>query len=188
MEIIDCTECFVSKQIDKNWTWIIENRVAPWVKEKGHEGYLNYVNVYSQYINVLEKGLTRGKFTDLIITLCPKGFKEGKTKDQLKWNMDRMPITVTLENIKDFSEDSRNGMIIGELKKLFEEPIPEYPEEKVQHTIESRLIEYLEKRIATDPYAKIYSNQSYCGFTPSFSIEKYASPNPSNPGSTHFIA
>lgn len=176
MELIDCAECFVSKQIDKNWTWIIENRVAPWVKEKGHEGYLNYVNVYSQHINVLEEGLTRGKFTDLIITLCPKGFKEGKTKDQLKWNMDRMPITVTLENIKDFSEDSRNGMIIGELKKLFEEPIPEYPEEEIQQTIESRLKEYLEKRIATDPYAKIYSNQSYCGFTPTFAIEKYASP------------
>lgn len=176
MELIDCTKCFVSKQIDKNWTWIIENRVAPWVKEKGHEGYLNYVNVYSQYINVLEEGLTRGKFTDLIITLCPKGFKEGKTKDQLKWNMERMPITVTLKNIEDLKEDSRYGMIIGELKQLFEEPVPEYPKEEVQQTIESRLKEYLEKRIATDPYAKIYSNQCYCGFTPTFAIEKYASP------------
>ena len=181
LEIADCTECFVSKQIDKNWTWIIENRVAPWVKEKGSEGYWNYVNVYSQYTNVLEKGLTRSKFADLIITLCPKGFKEGKTKDQLKWNMDNKPITITLENIKDWEGDCRNGIIIGELKKLFEEPVPDYPEEEeeeeeVLQTIESRLKEYLEKRIATDPFAKIYSNKSYCGFTPTLAIEKYASP------------
>lgn len=176
MELIKCTECFVSKQIDKNWIWIIENRVAPWVKDKGHEGYWNYANVYSQYINVLEEGLTRSRFADLLITLCPKGFKEGKTKNQLKWNMEDKPITVTLENIKDLKEDSRNGMIIGELKKLFEEPIPDYPEEEIHKTVESRLKEYLEKRIATDPYAKIYSHEAYCGFTPTFAIEKYASP------------
>lgn len=175
MELIECSECFVSKQIEKDWIWTIENKIAPWVKEKGNEGHWNYVNVYSQYINVLEEGLTRSKFADLIITLCPKGFKEGKTKDQLKWNMDDMPITVTLENIKDLKEDCRNGIIIGELKRLFEEPVPDYPNEEIQKTIESRLKEYLEKRIASDPYAKIYSNQSYCGFTPTFAIEKYAS-------------
>ena len=176
MEMIECTKCFVSKQIDKNWMWTIENKIAPWVKEKGHEGHWNYVNVYSQYIEVLEEGLTRSKFADLIITLCPKGFKKGKTKDQLKWNMDDMPITVTLDNIEVIEENSRNGMIIGELKRIFNESVPDYSEEEIKQTIELRLKDYLEKRVATDPYAKLYSNQSYCGFKPTFAIEKYASP------------
>ena len=167
-------QCFATNQIDEDWLWIIENRIGVWVSSKPSEGYWNYVNILGQADGVLKRGLTRQKFADLIVTCCPKALPEGKTASQLKWNMDDMPITVTPENIGTWGETTQNGICLGELRSLFDQEIPA-SRPAGQPTATSRLLDYVRKWASTDPLAKIIVHPTYCGFTPTFSVEKYLS-------------
>lgn len=175
MEINEHIKCFVQERVDEDWVWIIENRVGPWVAQKGNSGYWDCVNIYSQYLNILKKGLIRKDFAGLIVAIRPKGLKEGKTKEQLKGSMDLCPISLKLDGIETYSEDSERGKIIKELKELFNKPVPHDKQEESFDTVESRLKEYLVKSVATDQYARICKGESYCGYTTTLSIEKYAS-------------
>ncbi len=175
MEIDEHIKCFVQERVDEDWVWIIENRVGPWVAQKGNSGYWDCVNIYSQYISILKKGLIRKDFAGLIVAIRPKGLKEGKTKEQLKGSMDLCPISLKLDGIDTYSEDSKRGKIIKELKELFNKPVPHDKQEESFDTVESRLKEYLVKSVATDQYARICKGESYCGYTTTLSIEKYAS-------------
>lgn len=175
MEIYEHIKCFVQERVDDDWVWIIENRVGPWVAQKGNSGYWDCVNIYSQYIGVLKNGLIRKDFAGLIVAIRPKGLKEGKTKEQLKGSMDQCPISLRLDGIENYSEDRERGRIIKELKELFSAPIPGNRQEDINFTVESRMKEYLEKRVATDKYTKICNGETYCGYTTTLSIEKYAS-------------
>lgn len=174
-EMTEHIKCFVQERIDEDWVWIIVNRVGPWVAQKGNSGYWDCVNIYSQYIGILEKGLIRINFAGLIVALRPKGLKEGKTKEQLKASMDQCPLTLKLNKIDTYAEDSECGKIVKELNDLFNAPIPLSKQESSVYTVESRLKEYLDKRVATDQYVKICKGETYCGYTTTLSIEKYAS-------------
>lgn len=175
MDIIDYKECFFQEQIDNDWVWIIENRVGPWVAQKGNSGYWDCVNVYSQFHGILKKGLIRKDFAALIVAIRPKGLKKGKTKEQLKGSMDQFQLSLKLDKITSYAEDSDRGKIVNELKALFSAPIPKTKEEPTPYSVESRIREYLEKRVATDKYVRICNGETYCGFTTTLSIEKYAS-------------
>lgn len=173
-DMIELSKCFVQERIDDDWVWIIENRVGPWVEQKGNSGYWDCVNIYSQYIGILKNGLIRSDFAGLIVTIRPKGLKKGKTKEQLKGSMDQCPLSLKLNMIETYAENSERGKIVKELDALFSAPIPQNKQESNDYTIESRLKEYLEKRVATDQYVKILKGETYCGFTTTMSIEKYA--------------
>lgn len=174
MEIKEQEKCFVQERIDEDWVWIIENRVGPWVGQKGNSGYWDCVNIYSQYIGILKKGLIRKDFAELIIAIRPKGLKDGKTKEQLKGSMDQCPLSLKLNQIETYTENSECGKIVKELNGLFSAPVPLSKQESSVHTVESRLREYVEKRVATDQYARIFKGETYCGYTTTMSIEKYA--------------
>lgn len=168
-------ECFVQGRIDKDWVWRIENRVGPWVDQKGNSGYWDCVNIYSQYICILKKGLIRKDFAGLIVAIRPKGLKEGKTKEQLKNSMDQCPLSLKLDKIETYSEDSECRKIIKELKELFSAPIPVNIHEEINFTVKSRMKEYLEKRVATSQYTTFCNGKTYCGYTTTLSIEQYES-------------
>lgn len=174
MDLIEQTKCFVQERIDEDWVWIIENRVGPWVEQKGNSGYWDCVNIYSQYNGVLKQGLIRIDFAGLIVAIRPKGLKKGKTKEQLKGSMDQCPLSLKLNKIETYVENSECGKIIKELDALFNTPIPQNKQESIVYTVESRLEEYLEKRVATDQYTRILKGETYCGYTTTMSIEKYA--------------
>lgn len=190
MEIDEHIKCFVQERVDEDWVWIIENRVGPWVAQKGNSGYWDCVNIYSQYISILKKGLIRKDFAGLIVAIRPKGLKEGKTKEQLKGSMDLCPISLKLDGIDTYSEDSKRGKIIKELKELFSAPVPVNRQEEINFTVESRMKEYLEKRVATSKYTTFCNGKTYCGHTTTLSIEQYASEmfmNKSMPSSIFII-
>lgn len=174
MEMTEQIKCFVQERIDEDWVWIIENRVGPWVDQKGNSGYWDCVNIYSQYKGIIKKGLIRKDFAGLIVAIRPKGLKKGKTKEQLKGSMDQCPLSLKLDKMETYAENSECGKIIKELNNLFSAPIPQGKQEPSFDTIESRLEEYLEKRVATDQYARILKGETYCGYTTTMSIEKYA--------------
>lgn len=174
MEMTEQIKCFVQERIDEDWVWIIENRVGPWVDQKGNSGYWDCVNIYSQYKGIIKKGLIRKDFAGLIVAIRPKGLKKGKTKEQLKGSMDQCPLSLKLDKMETYAENSECGKIIKELNNLFSAPIPPGKQEPSFDTVESRLEEYLEKRVATDQYARILKGETYCGYTTTMSIEKYA--------------
>lgn len=175
MEMTEHIKCFVQGRIDENWVWKIVNRVGPWVAQKGNSGYWDCVNIYSQYTSILKKGLIRIDFAGLIVAIRPKGLKEGKTREQLKNSMDQCPVSLKLEQIETYAEDSERGKIIKELKELFNAPIPVSLQEKINFTVESRMKEYLKKRVATSQYTTFCNGKTYCGHTTTLSIEQYAS-------------
>ena len=172
---IDYIKCFATEQIDKDWIWIIKNRIGPWTAKKKNSGLWDCVNVYSQYRGVLKRGLIRKEFAALIMAIRPNGLKKGKTKEQLKGSMDHSSISIALDQIESYHETDERWIIVNELKDLFDAPIPADKQEVTTHTVESRMKEYLDKRIATDLYASILSGETYCGYTTTLSIERYAS-------------
>ena len=175
MNISDYKNCFEQGQIDEDWIWIIKNRIGPWVAQKKNTGLWDCVNIYSQYICVLKKRLTRKEFAGLIVCIHPKEFSKHKTQNQLKNSMDHCLLNLKLDKISTYSEDSDNGKIVKELEQLFDEPIPDSEPEACPDTVESRMKEFVEKRVATDQYAKICYGKSYSGYQSSLSIETYAS-------------
>ena len=175
MELLEHKNCFVQERIDEDWVWIIENRVGTWVAQKGNSGYWDCVNIYSQYIGILKNGLIRKDFAGLIVAIRPKGLKEGKTKEQLKGSMDHFPLSIKLDMIGSYAENSDRGKTFKELNDLFNAPIPHDKQEDNIYSVKSRLKEYLEKRVATDQYTRICNGETYCGYTTTLSIEKYAS-------------
>ena len=152
------TDCFVQKRIDDDWVWIIQNRVGLWVAQKGNSGLWDCVNTYSQYLGIIKERLTRKEFAELIVNLHPQGLKEGKTKEQLKGSMDQCPISLKLNQITTYPEHDERGKIVRELDELFSTPIPESKQKPSPHTVESRLEEYLEKRVVSNQYACLFSS------------------------------
>ena len=153
MEMTEHIKCFVQGRIDENWVWKIVNRVGPWVAQKGNSGYWDCVNIYSQYTSILKKGLIRIDFAGLIVAIRPKGLKEGKTREQLKNSMDQCPVSLKLEKIETYAEDSERGKIIKELKDA---------------VAGTDLITGYER-------ISINNGKTYCGHTTTLSIEQYAS-------------
>ena len=90
----DYFKFFIQTNSAPEWGWIIKNRIAPWVKKQGGDEYWDLVNTVSQQRGVLKENLTRLEFAELMISMFPGLFKEGKTKDQLKWNMDKCPMGI----------------------------------------------------------------------------------------------
>ena len=168
-------DCFVQKRIDDDWVWIIQNRVGLWVAQKGNSGLWDCVKTYSQYLGIIKERLTRKEFAELIVNLHPQGLKEGKTKKQLKGSMDQCPISLKLNQITTYPEHDERGKIVRELDELFSTPIPESKQKPSPHTVESRLEEYLEKRVVSNQYACLCYNETYCGYSTTLSIERYAS-------------
>ena len=168
-------KCFVLKQIDKDWIWIIKHRIGPWVAKKGNSGLWDCVNVYSQYRGILNSGLIRKDFAALIVDIHPDGLSKGKTKEQLKGSMDHCTISIKLNQIENYPKHDERWGIVNELKKIFDAPVPDLYQETTTDTIESRIKEYFQKRIATDQYASLRYGETYCGYTTTLSIERYAS-------------
>ncbi len=166
---------FAQERWDEDWVWLIKNRIGPWVNQKGNSGYWDCVNIFSQYKGFLKSGLIRKDFAELIVAIRPDGLKEGKTKEQLKNSMDQCPVTLKLKEIGNYEENSERGKIIQELEQLFDTRIPATQQEESAPTIESRMEEFLEKRIATEKYVRMYHGKTYCGYTSTLSIEKYTS-------------
>ena len=166
---------FAQERWDEDWVWLIKNRIGPWVNQKGNSGYWDCVNIFSQYKGFLKSGLIRKDFAELIVAIRPDGLKEGKTKEQLKNSMDQCPVTLKLKEIGNYEENSERGKIIQELEQLFDTRIPAAQQEESAPTIESRMEEFLAKRIATEKYVRMYHGKTYCGYTSTLSIEKYTS-------------
>jgi len=175
--LVNYKNCFAQERIDEDLVWLIENRFGPWVEKKGNSGYWDCVNIFCQYKGFLKRGLIRKDFAGLIVAIRPKGLKDGKTKEQLKNSMDQCPVSLKLNDIENYKEDDERGIIIKELDTLYNTPIPQNKKEVSKNTIKTRLKEYLDKRVATDKYTKICSGETYCGYTTTLSIEKYASEN-----------
>lgn len=180
-------KCFVQEQVDDDWVWKIKNRVGPWVAQKTNSGLWDCVNIYSQYLGILKKGLIRKDFAELIVAIRPKGLKEGKTKEQLKGSMDQCRITLKLDSIENYKKDSERGKIVNELKQMFDSPVPASRNEASAYTVESRMREFLQKRVATDRYLTICQGETYCGYTTTLSLERYASEKFKNSRQPSFI-
>lgn len=175
MEKTQIKKYFVSEQVDDEWIWRIKNLVGPWVAQKGNSGWWDHVNIYSQYLGILKKGLIRRDFAELIVTLHPNGLNEKKTYQQLKGSMDQLRLSIKLNEIETYPPKSERGIIVSELRELFATPVSANKQVVTTYTVESRMKEYLDKRIATDLYASILSGETYCGYTTTLSIERYAS-------------
>ena len=89
--------------------------------------------------------------------------------------MDHGPLSLKLDCIETYSENSNNGKVVQELNDLFNAPIPHDAHEDNKCSLQSRIEDYLRKRVATGPLAKICNGQTYCGYTSTLSVEKYAS-------------
>ena len=175
MNIFDYKNCFEQGQIDEDWIWKIKNIIGPWVAQKKNSGLWDCVNIYSQYMCVLKKKLTRYEFAGLIVFIHPKDFSKHKTQKQLKNSMDHCLLSLKTDQIRSYSEDSENGKIVKELENLFNKPIPESEPEVYPDTVESRIKEFVSRRVATNQYTQICYGKSYGGFKSSLSIETYAS-------------
>ena len=175
MDKREIEKCFVSGQIDEDWVWKMKNLAGPWVSQNGNSGLWVCVNVYSQYLGILKTDLSRIDFAKLIVWLQPKGLKEGKTYKQLKGSMDQYQHSIDLKQIESYSPSNKRGKIVSELKELFDMPVPRDKQEKTADTVESRMIEFIKERIATDKYASICYGETYCGYPTVMSIETYAS-------------
>lgn len=176
MDLQEYKKYFSQERIDENWVWIVKNRVGLWVAQKGNSGYWDCVNIYSQYLGILREGLIRKDFAELIVVIKPKGLDKDKTKERLKGSMDQSPISLKLAEIDTYNEESPRGRIVKELEEIFSAPITfDSQAEEIDYTVESRMKEYLEKRVATDQYSRICQGETYCGYTTTLSIEQYAS-------------
>ena len=87
----DYLTCFVKNEIDEQWLKSIKNSVAPWVKSKG-KSYWDVVLFASVQKGILNN-ISRLKFAELILHLCPEEFEKDETAQKIRSAMEKCPRT-----------------------------------------------------------------------------------------------
>jgi Zn-dependent peptidase ImmA (M78 family) len=170
--------CFAQPAEVSNWIYAIENKVGPWVKEKGNKALWDVVLFASQRMGTIKKPLSRLKFASLLVALCPKALDASDTPTSIKASMEKSAFTK--KQMADFDrlpDTHALRLLVNEIEQLlnsdedYEAPIePEF-------TLRNRLEDYLRGTVDEQkekmPCSVIVGHPVYGNITPTLSIETF---------------
>ena len=183
------TGMFAQPQLADEWVERTKTNVIPWVKTKG-KSYFDLVRFHGFYkLGILETGLSRSRFSKLLISTCKRALDVTDSESSLKSMMDIFPYKNDLrkrtsaerKELKpdaewkiDLESDSHIvNKLLRELDAEYNKPLPKKGDIP-RNTIKGRLNDYLVKLADEQRYAKVFQSSTYGRYTPDISLEVYA--------------
>ena len=170
--------CFAQPAEVPYWIFVIENRIGPWIKDKGNKALWDIVLFASQREGIVKKPLSRLKFAELLVALCPKALEASDTASSIKASMEKSAFTKKQMNDFDRLPDTHAlRLLVSEIEDLFfSEDGYETPTEP-EFTLKNRLEDYLKDTVDEQtekmPCSVIVEHPVYGNITPTLSIETF---------------
>ena len=170
---------FAQPEEVSNWANAIEYRIGPWVKSKGNKALWDVVLLFSQYQGIIKKPLSRLKFAELLVALCPKALDPSDTISSIKASMEKSAFTKKQMNDFDRLPDTHTlRLLVCEIEELY------YSKEdnnstttESADTLKARLAAYLKSTIDEQtvrmPRSVLVEHPVYGNVTPTLSIETF---------------
>jgi Zn-dependent peptidase ImmA (M78 family) len=168
-------DLFEQSGIADEWVWVVRNRVAKWVKDKGNKSLWREVLYVSKQRGLLKSKVSIQNFAKLLFEECRDVFGENETDKTLFHSMEKYEHKNSLRKFSTLGEANQVRRNVMNINALFDMPIPQDASEPPTMTATQRLGEFLTNRFAKGPYDKVVVNPCYDGKTASFSIEQYVS-------------
>ena len=171
-------ECFAQPAEVFNWIYAIENKVGPWVKEKGNKSLWDVVLFASQRMGTIKKPLSRLKFASLLVALCPKALDASDTAKSIKASMEKSAFTKRQMTDFDRLPDTHAlRLFVDEIEQLLSSAENYETSAEPEITLRNRLEEYLrdtvDERKEKMPCSVIVEHPVYGNITPTISIETF---------------
>lgn len=162
-----------------NWVDAIENRIGPWVKSKGNKALWDIVLFFGQYQGIIKKPLSREKFADLLVALCPKALEPSDTKSSIKASMEKSAFSKN--QMKDFErlpDTHALRLLVCEIEELYSSKEDNNTTTtEPTNTLKARLTAYLKSTIDEQtvrmPCSVLVEHPVYDNITPTLSIETF---------------
>ena len=171
--------CFAQPAEVPNWVYAIENRIGSWVKDKGNKALWDIVLFASQREGIVKKPLSRLKFAELLVALCPKALEASDTASSIKASMEKSAFTKKQMNDFERLPDTHTlRLLVCEIQKLFSSE-EDYNTTTVEstNTLKSRLTAYLKSTVDEQtvkmPCSVLVEHPVYGNIAPTLSIETF---------------
>ncbi len=170
--------CFAQPAEVPHWIFVIENRIGPWIKDKGNKALWDVVLFASQREGIVKKPLSRLKFSNLLVALCPMALEVSDTASSIKASMEKSPFTKKQMNDFDHLPDTHAlRLLVSEIEDLFFSEDDYEPPTEPAFTLKNRLEDYLKDTVDEQtekmPCSVIVEHPVYGTITPTLSIETF---------------
>lgn len=160
------------------WIYAIENKVGPWIKDKGNKALWDVVLFASQRLGPIKKPLSRLKFAGLLVALCPKALDDSDTTTSIKASMEKSAFTKKQMTDFDRLPDTHAlRLLVDEIEKLLSSGEDYETSAEPEFTLRNRLEDYLRDTVDEQkekmPCSIVVGHPVYGNITPTISIETF---------------
>lgn len=183
----DLQEFIVQPADFETWAAAMEERVVPWIRERGNKALWDMVLFVSQRRGIVKEKLSRGKFARLVVVACPS--LKGESPESLKANMeklkgfsarrkrdfDRMPDTAECRELRRlYAEVEGLLMTDGNMIASNQQDINSLAR-RLEATLRKTLHEDVHAPCSRMRISRLYHRDKEHSIQPSLSLETYTS-------------